>query len=317
MEITMKKYLLPENGAFYKANLHCHTTCSDGRWTPEKVKEEYMARGYSIVAYTDHNLMIPHTDLDSEDFLSLTSYEIDFTEPKDGRAFRKTCHLCFIAPTATGTKQVCYHRTKHVNEKNEHLRELVEFDDTLPDYIREHTPECINEATRRAREAGYFVTYNHPTWSNEDFTDYMSYENLDAMEIVNYSCVYSGHEDYNPRVYDDMLRSYKQRLYCVATDDNHNGNPDSFGGFTVIKAERLDYPSVFAALKAGSFYASQAPLIHELYLDEENKVHIKCSPASRIILFADRAVSTQRRARPSPKRCSPSTPMTDTSVSPS
>ena len=26
----MRKYLLPENGNFYKANLHCHTTVTDG-----------------------------------------------------------------------------------------------------------------------------------------------------------------------------------------------------------------------------------------------------------------------------------------------
>ena len=38
-------WLLPQEGAFYKANLHCHTTFSDGVWTPEQVKKEYQARG--------------------------------------------------------------------------------------------------------------------------------------------------------------------------------------------------------------------------------------------------------------------------------
>ena len=36
----MRKYLLPENGNFYKANLHCHSTVSDGTLTPEEMKEE-------------------------------------------------------------------------------------------------------------------------------------------------------------------------------------------------------------------------------------------------------------------------------------
>ena len=40
----MKQYLLPENGRFYKANLHCQTTISDGDWTVEKIKEEYQKR---------------------------------------------------------------------------------------------------------------------------------------------------------------------------------------------------------------------------------------------------------------------------------
>ena len=49
----MKKYLLPENGRFYKANLHCHTTVSDGRKTPEDTKAAYRAMGYDFIALTD------------------------------------------------------------------------------------------------------------------------------------------------------------------------------------------------------------------------------------------------------------------------
>lgn len=34
----MKHFLLPETGHFYKANLHCHSTVSDGSRTPEEIK---------------------------------------------------------------------------------------------------------------------------------------------------------------------------------------------------------------------------------------------------------------------------------------
>jgi hypothetical protein len=103
------------------------------------------------------------------------------------------------------------------------------------------------------------------------------------MEICNYGCLVAGWQEYNPRVYDDMLRAGKH-IYCVATDDNHNGShPDSFGGFTVIKAEKLDYPTIFKALKDGHFYASQGPEIQELYV-EGNKVTVKCSAAGEIRL---------------------------------
>lgn len=40
----------------YKANLHAHTTQSDGHLTPTQVIDEYHKRGYSILALTDHNL---------------------------------------------------------------------------------------------------------------------------------------------------------------------------------------------------------------------------------------------------------------------
>ena len=45
----MKKYLLPESGNFYKANLHCHTTLSDGEMTREEVKEIYKKNGKFFV----------------------------------------------------------------------------------------------------------------------------------------------------------------------------------------------------------------------------------------------------------------------------
>ena len=40
----------------HKANLHTHTTQSDGHMTPTQVIDEYRSRGYSILALTDHNL---------------------------------------------------------------------------------------------------------------------------------------------------------------------------------------------------------------------------------------------------------------------
>ena len=70
----MRKYLLPENGRFYKVNMHSHTTLSDGRTTPEEVKEAYKAAGYAAVAYTEHNKLCDLTHLNDEDFIAITSY---------------------------------------------------------------------------------------------------------------------------------------------------------------------------------------------------------------------------------------------------
>ena len=76
----MKKYLLPKEGNFYKANLHCHSTVSDGKWTVEEIKKNYMEKGYSIIAYTDHDVLIPHYELNDENFLALNGVELEFDE---------------------------------------------------------------------------------------------------------------------------------------------------------------------------------------------------------------------------------------------
>ncbi|MBQ6088714.1 MAG: GrdX family protein, partial [Firmicutes bacterium] len=44
---------------------------SDGSFTPEQIKEAYLARGYSVVAFTDHNILLSHQELTDRRFLAL------------------------------------------------------------------------------------------------------------------------------------------------------------------------------------------------------------------------------------------------------
>jgi hypothetical protein len=100
------------------------------------------------------------------------------------------------------------------------------------------------------------------------------------MEILNYSSFHAGYPQYNPRVYDDMLKGNK-RIYCTATDDNHNRKNDSGGGFVMIKADALDYNKITNALVKGDFYASQGPKINALWV-EDSVVHIDCENVASI-----------------------------------
>jgi len=285
----MRKVLLDENKNKYKANLHCHTNVSDGRHTPEEIKDIYKNHGYSIVAYTDHDILIPHDDLNDDSFLALHGYEMEFTGERRNDESHPTCHMCLIQRDPDNLKQVCWHREKYVCIGNaSKYKDQIQFDENEPDFERDHTPEVISKAMQLGRENGFFVTYNHPTWSMENFNDYMSFHGMHAMEMCNYACSIDGYEEYNPRVYDDMLRG-GERIYCIDADDNHNWSADdspefdSCGAFTVIFAEDLSYKSVMDSLFDGKFYASQGPEIFSLSYDEE-KIYIKFSPAKRVYL---------------------------------
>ncbi|MBQ6067468.1 MAG: PHP domain-containing protein [Clostridia bacterium] len=279
----MIKYLLPENGQFYKANLHCHSTLSDGRLTPEELKDAYQSHGYSVLSITDHDLMVPHHDLTDPDFLMMTGFEMGFDEKRTPGSDPKTCHLCFVALNENEENQPCFHRTEYLDENR---RKLAKFDPDEPDFVREYTPECINRAIRIGKEKGFFITYNHPVWSLERYNDYSRFEGMHAMEICNYSSVVSGWDEYNPRVYEDFLHQNK-RIFVVGADDNHNRQQpdhpkwDSFGAFTVVKAPALTYRAIADALLAGHFYASQGPEIKGLWLDG-NVLNVECSPAVRV-----------------------------------
>lgn len=294
----MKKYLLPQDGTFYKANLHCHSTVSDGDWTPEEIKTKYMQMGYSIVAYTDHNVFVPQNNLTDEYFLALNGLEYNVDEDPLLPKNKKTCHFCFIALSPDTIIQPCWHREKYHNTGLERRSShLVIFDKSKPDYERTYDAECISNMMNIGRSNGFFVTYNHPVWSEEGYSQYIHYKGMHAMEICNYCSVAAGYDDHNSKEYDEMLRAGKH-IYCVATDDNHNhnGDNDSFGGFTMIKAINLNYTSVTDALIKGQFYASEGPLIHELWY-EDGKVHITFDPAKEVRITKGIRGATNRIAK--------------------
>ena len=149
----MKRFLLPESGTFYKANLHCHTNLSDGHLTPEEVKRIYKEQGYSIVAYTDHDLFIPHPELADPDFLPLHAMEMEINEETPlGWDHARSCHLCFIALKEDTVLQPCWHRSKYRFGNAPGNAHLARFDESLPDYERAYTPERINDMIRACRE---------------------------------------------------------------------------------------------------------------------------------------------------------------------
>ncbi len=276
----MKKILFPKHENLYKSALHVHSTFSDGRLTPEELKTAYQKKGFSIIAFTDHNFFVRHTYLNDDKFLTLNGLEIDCKLPK----MVKNCHLCFIALSDKIERQPCFDRENDLSPKQKELySHLLNYDSSLPDFKKEYSPECINEMIRIGREKGFFVTYNHPHWSGEYYEDYIAYKNLNAMEIFNYDANLQ-YEEYNPHVYNDFLRN-GNRLYCIATDDAHH-EFEIGHGFTVISAKSLSYDDVANSLTNGDFYASNGPEIKKIYI-EDGILKVETSPAKQIWINTD------------------------------
>lgn len=288
----MKKYLLPR-GHHYKANLHAHSNVSDGKLSVEEVAKAYKAAGYSVLAMTDHELLRDHSHLSDKDFLMITAYEMTVREEPKTTNTNKVCHLNLYARDPHNVRQVQF--DKELCMRYAAYGDVIPFDpDTLegatPSDNRTHTVEYVNKLIGEAKEHGFIVCYNHPTWSNEEKADFVDLEGLCAMEIVNYSALVEGLWEYNVHEYDQMLRAGK-RVACFATDDNHNFRPfghplcDSYGGWTVLSMQELTYDNVIKAMEQGDCYASTGPAIEEIYYDtEDGLVHIKTSPAAQITL---------------------------------
>lgn len=288
----MKKILIDESLNFYKANLHCHSTISDGSKTVEELKRDYVSHGYSVIAFTDHEVYVNHDDLTDENFLALNGYELAVNEEKRSeKESSKTCHICYIAIDKSNDITVCFNKNQsHFSNSN------IYFDKQKyigsPDYKKTYTGECISEMMKLGRENGFFVTYNHPTWSLESYPQYSEYHGMNAMEIENFGCVIVGYDDDNGHCYDDLLNC-GNRIFCIATDDNHNRHDDSdpacdsYGGYTVITAPELEYSQITKALVNGQFYSSTGDYMHcgpeiKSLVFEDGKVKIKTSSVRSI-----------------------------------
>jgi hypothetical protein len=287
----MKKYLLANTKNAYKANLHAHTNISDGKLSPAELKELYKSNGYSVVAYTDHDVFIPHSELTDDEFVALSALEVQFNGSNryPGVAGEKKCHICLIAKSPDTVEQPCWREDyAYIGNCAKH-RERVQFCKESYGFEREYTPECINKLVSIAKGKGFFATLNHPAWSLEGYEQYINYTEFDALEIFNTACEMLGFTTASPAIYDDMLRSGK-KVFAVAADDVHNGVDDTFGGFVMIKADELKYGAITEALAKGDFYASTGPLFHEIYI-EDGKLYLRTSDVVWVGLTTDRRKS--------------------------
>lgn len=256
----MRTYLLPPDGNLYKANLHCHTTVSDGDFSPAQIKEFYKSRGYHAVAFTDHQVCIPHPELNDDDFVALTGIEIACGIRKS-----TSIHVCGISRDPMA-------ELRHPN--------VIENDIGL-----------LNDGIRLLKEKNFITTLNHPRWSGISAGDIAAIQGFANMEVVNgYELMLDGYGD-SSACYEEALRSGR-KILPFATDDNHHqsepGKPgyEFFQGFTVLKAPSLSYATLTDALDQGAFFASTGPMFQNLWL-EDGVLHIECSPVRGVYIHGN------------------------------
>lgn len=266
-----------------------HTVVSDGKMTPEETKAYYQAHGYSVVAFTDHEVTVSHEDLADENFLPITSYEVAVNEaPRPGGfTFARTYHLNVFMPRADQTVSGVFNQDYVWQE---HTVGYISDEQKKIHFPREYSVESVNALIRTANAEGCLVSYNHPFWSSQNRDDYSGLRGVWGVEIYNTGCVREGYPDTTVPL-DDLLRA-GERVFPLATDDAHS-LPDCCGGYVMIRAEKLEYGTIFDALRRGDFYASTGPAIEELYI-EDGKVHIRTSPAREITINSERRFAARR-----------------------
>jgi len=253
-------FLQDDNAVWLKGNLHSHTVNSDGKLTPEEMKEAYIHHGYDFLAITDHDVYTDTRAMSDDRFTMIQGFE--------------------LWSNATNDKDI------HVHYLWDDKIEGIEPGQVL--HLPERTGKVATAFAYEMREKGAFVQLNHPHWSMLASTEVEDENPYHAVEIINYGTEWLENTGDGSIFWSEMLyRGVK--LWGTGGDDNHNGDPldspysDSFGGFTVVKARDRSPKAIMEALFTGSFYTATGPEIYDFYV-EDDEVHIVCSPCERIWL---------------------------------
>ncbi len=236
-----------QEGKWYKAALHVHTTLSDGDVDLKTRLAQYREAGYQVVAVTDHWKSNDLGSSSAEGFLAISGMEV---HPKTGTGAPAHHFVCLNVP---------------------HPFEVA----------RDLPAQAVID---RVVEAGGKVIYAHPYWTAHSMEEMSEVTGYIAMEVFNAVCHLHNNKGFSSVHWDQLLNKGKI-LPAVASDDVHKSSEIN-RGWTMIKAPSLDTTAILSAIAGGSFYASSGPVIEDCRI-EGGVVRVATSPVKQISFFYD------------------------------
>ncbi len=230
-------------GQWLKGNLHLHTTASDGELEPQQAVDGYRERGYDFLAITDHDTVVDVDALDGGGMTLLPGIEIGAPKAELGQSI----HVVGIGATEA------------------------------PEQVEGEPPQA---AIDRLAEASEVCFVAHPSWSSLTYADILPLQRIIGVEVFNTTCRRGIGRGTSEVQWDECL-ARGRRFLGLAVDDAHVHYDDLYGGWVMLRAEEPSPEAIYAALKAGHFYASSGPTIEHVAIDGEH-VHIECSPCVEV-----------------------------------
>lgn len=237
----------PQEGKWYKAALHVHTTTSDGDVDVPTRLSQYREAGYQVVAVTDHWKTNDLSGFAREDFLPIVGLEM---HPRTG----------------TGGP------THHFVALN--IPHPFELDRNLP----------AQEMIDRVIAASGKVIYAHPYWTAHTISEMLEVTGYVALEVFNSGCEVENANGHSSVHWDQVLNAGRM-VGGIGTDDLHNSRLLDLG-WTMIKAPSLDAAAIMDAVERGSYYASAGPTIEDCRI-ADGAVRVISSPVRKVIFRYD------------------------------
>ena len=282
-----------------KAQLHVHTTRSDGWFSPQVVVDRYHELGYDILAITDHWL----TTYPWQDFSSFEASARTIKRMEDGEFDRIPHKDAFVYenrdPAALGMLAVKGSEPSHSGPRRHHMVSLfsgvtgqgMEFEETLA----------------AAGKSGGLLSFAHPARSteknNNTLEDYIyffeKYPHIYGIDIFTRSTFREPERwPYSTEMVAGLLNHFGspdtkdwRPVWFTATDDLHRIE-DIDRTYQVQLVSSLDEENVYKSLKEGAYFwvakalDEQGPLIESIEF-KRNSIKIKGKGFDQVSWYSD------------------------------
>ena len=253
--MIIRQAAFEKKGTFLKGNLHCHTTLSDGKSSPEATAIHYRNAGFDFLAITDHQRYYKPDNTDMDGLLIIPGMEAD--------RFVDGVGMPVVHVVALGRE------TENGYAHNQSVT-----------YERGGTQEACQDIIDDIRAGNNIPILCHPVWSGNTVESIKALQGYEMIEVWNTGSAMLFGADGDAYHWDVLLHEGR-KVWAVATDDTH-ALQDACYGWVCVNAEK-NVDSILNALKNGEFYASCGPEIYDFYI-EGDQVCISCSPVSQIVL---------------------------------
>lgn len=234
----MRRFRYPPAARWFKGNTHIHSIASDGGLDFPALADLYAGAGYDFLFRTDHWVASDAAnDATAYPLLWLDGVELD------GRDQEGALYHVVVLGRVTGIRR----------------------------------EDGFMAALAAARAQGALLILAHPHWCANTLADARRH-GFDGVEVYNHVCRWLNGKGEGGAYWTNMLEHNNATL-GLAVDDAHirAEHPGWNGGWIMVAAAERTPAAILSALRAGHFYSSCGPVIHDIAYDGR-RISIETSP---------------------------------------
>jgi hypothetical protein len=252
-------------GTWLRCALHTHTSRSDGELAPTELVQRYQQAGFDVLAITDHWRLtrVPATAR----LLTIPAAELSFDLAERGVVGDFVAFGIGEIPDDPGgdRENWFFHEQEHYEQR------------TFPG---------LTAAMTWVAAQGGVAYVAHPYWTGLDVDVLLDADGYAGIEVFNGSSEREcGRGDSSP--WWDAVLETGRAVHAIAVDDQHVPGLDLGLGWTWVRAAERSPEAVVEALRSGTSYSSNGPVLHEVSR-EGTTVEVMCSPCRAVVLGMER-----------------------------